>query len=272
MSLPTLVSRLERFEHVSSTQDLVRGWLADGVPEVCVATADIQTAGRGRLERRWQAGTRQALMLSAGFRPTDLPMERAWRMPAVVALSMLEAATAVLAAAAAGPSAMALKWPNDLVAVHDGRVRKLGGVLVETVADGDRLASAIVGIGVNVDWPATDFPPDLADSMWSLRELAASPVDREVLLGAWLERLAERYAALQSGQFDTAEWAGAQVTTGADLEIDLGTGRVVGRGVGFDPESGALLLRDRDGRRRSVAFGEVVRCRVGGVGRVRADL
>lgn len=265
MTAPPFVSRLERFERVPSTQDVVRRWLVEGVPEMCLAVADVQTAGRGRLERSWQAGPGQALMASAGFRPVDLAMAQAWRLAAIVALAMLEAAEQVLGPAATRSDRLGLKWPNDLVVVRDGRVRKLGGVLAEGTAEGHRLASAVVGIGVNVDWPADAFPSALAPSMWSLRELAAGAVDREALLTAWLGRLGEHLERLRGGDFDGPAWAAAQVTTGAELELDLGGRRLVGRGLGVDAESGALRFEAADGTLHDVAWGEVVRCRVGRV-------
>jgi BirA family biotin operon repressor/biotin-[acetyl-CoA-carboxylase] ligase len=264
MTRPSVVSRLERFERVPSTQDVVRAWLGEDVPEVCLAVADVQTAGRGRLERGWLAGSGQALMVSAGFRPHALAMGYAWRLAATVALAMLEAIERVLGAQPRH-GRLALKWPNDLVVVHDGHVRKLGGVLAEGVAEGDRLASAVVGIGVNVDWPASAFPPDLAATMGSLREVAGRRVDREVLLGAWIEHLAAGCERLRGGAFDTAAWSAAQVTTGADLEVHLGSSLLAGRGVGVDPDSGALRLEATDGGVHDVAWGEVVSCRVGRV-------
>jgi len=264
MSRPAFVSRLERFERVPSTQDVVRAWLAEGVPEVCLAVADVQTAGRGRLERSWQAGSGQALMVSAGFRPADLAVGQAWRLSAIAALAMLEAANDVLGARPRH-GRLGLKWPNDIVVVDDGHVRKLGGVLAEGVAEGDRLASAVVGIGVNVDWPARAFPAHLAATMWSLREVAAERVDREVLLGAWIERLASGCERLRRGVFDAAAWSAAQVTTEADLEVDLGRAHLAGRGMGVDPDSGALRLATPDGAVHEVAWGEVLSCRVGRV-------
>jgi BirA family biotin operon repressor/biotin-[acetyl-CoA-carboxylase] ligase len=260
----TFVSRLERFDEVASTQAIVRDWLADGVAEVCFAVADVQTAGRGRLDRRWQAGAGQALMVSAGFRPRDLAMVHAWRLPAVVALSMLDA-VAELLGPAAKDDRLVLKWPNDLVSVRDGRVRKLGGVLTEGVPDGERLASAVVGIGVNVDWPARQFPADLADSMSSLQAIAGRPADRDALLEAWLGQLVRRYDDLGAGRFDVATWSALQVTTGAEVEVDVGRERLSGRGLGVDAETGSLLIEAPGGRPRSVAWGEVISCRVGPV-------
>ena len=95
------ISRLERFDRIGSTQDVVRGWLVDEVPEVCVAVADEQTTGRGRLDRSWQAPPGRAILASAGFRPEDLVPEHGWRLGAIVALAMLDGVEEVLGAAAA---------------------------------------------------------------------------------------------------------------------------------------------------------------------------
>ena len=70
------LARQERFDVVGSTNDIVRDWLAGGVPEVCLAVADEQSAGRGREGRTWTAPRGQALLLSLGFRPTWLAPER----------------------------------------------------------------------------------------------------------------------------------------------------------------------------------------------------
>src|SRR5262245_2779688 len=80
------VSRLERFGSVPSTQPIVREWLEQGTPEVAIAVADEQTSGRGRLGRTWTAPPGSALLVSAGFRPLDLPAAHAWRLAATVSL------------------------------------------------------------------------------------------------------------------------------------------------------------------------------------------
>jgi len=256
-------ARLERFRTVDSTQRIVREWLDQGVPEVCVAVADEQTAGRGRGGRAWQAPSGAALLLSVGFRPPDLRLGHAWRLGATVALAMLDAAEDQ----GLHEGLLRLKWPNDLVADgRDGMPRKLAGVLGETVTEADdardvRVARAVVGIGVNVDWPAFAFPADLADAMTSLRELAGRPVDRDALLEGFLARLEPRYESLLRGAFDVAGWSQRQRTTGAWVEVELPGERLVGRASGVEPETGGLLV-GTDGGTRLVASGEVVRCRV----------
>ena len=89
---PPFISRQERFASVGSTNDVVRGWLAEATPEVCLAVADEQTAGRGRAGRTWSAPPGRALLLSLGFRPDWLAPEHAWRLAALVSLAMADAA------------------------------------------------------------------------------------------------------------------------------------------------------------------------------------
>lgn len=111
--------RIVRLASVTSTQELARG-----LPIGSVVVADHQTAGRGRLDRRWEAPPRTALLVSFVVTPSPL----------------LSLAAGVAAAEACGPD-VRLKWPNDLMK----RGRKLGGILVE-VSGG----KAIVGVGINL--------------------------------------------------------------------------------------------------------------------------
>lgn len=270
-------ARLERFASVDSTQAIVRSWLEAGSPEVVVAVADTQTAGRGRLDRSWTAPSGAALLCSIGFRPKALPVVHAWRLGATVSLAMLDAAEDV---AGLRDGRLALKWPNDLVAVmDDGLLCKVAGVLGESVLGSDgSVAWAVVGIGVNADWAAADFPPALSSSMSSLRQLAGGrPIDREALLDGFLARLEPRYQALMDDQFDAGAWSARQATTGKDVVVEVGGDRpaVVGRASGVDPETGSLWVRIDD-RDVHVDAGDVTHCRLaarsvgrpGGPGRV----
>jgi BirA family biotin operon repressor/biotin-[acetyl-CoA-carboxylase] ligase len=262
-----IVRRRQRFARVESTNDVVRGWLAAGEPEICVAVADEQTAGRGRSGRRWTAPPGRGLLVSLGFRPTWLAPDRAWRLAAVVSLAMAEAAEE---AAALPERSVRLKWPNDLViASHGSSVRKLGGVLGETDGLGTDDPRAVVGIGLNADWPEVDFPPELRATMTSLRSLATDrPIDVGALLDGFLNRLEGRIEALHDGRFDAVEWAERQVTNGRRIVLampDGSTESVVATGV--DGASGALRVQDRsdDGLERSIVVGEIVHVRLAGV-------
>jgi biotin-(acetyl-CoA carboxylase) ligase len=156
-----------------------------------------------------------------------------------------------------------LKWPNDIVAERlDGPLLKVAGVLGESVSSGELTESAVVGIGINTDWRATDFPPDLAPQMTSLRELSnGRPIDNDALLDALLARLEPRYESLTGGRFDAAGWSTRQITTGRQVEVEVGDRMIVGTATGVDPESGALLMDAGNGQ-MEIDSGEVVRCRI----------
>src|ERR1051326_992056 len=112
-------ARLVHLGTVASTQEAARE-----LPIGSVVVADHQTAGRGRLGRRWEAPPGSALLASFVLRPHRL----------------LSLAAGVAAAEACGPD-VRLKWPNDLLL----RGRKPGGILVEATSD-----KAICGIGINL--------------------------------------------------------------------------------------------------------------------------
>jgi BirA family biotin operon repressor/biotin-[acetyl-CoA-carboxylase] ligase len=280
-SFPTFPSRLERFEIVGSTNDVVARWLDEGTPEVCIAVADAQTSGRGRHGRAWVAPPGAALLASVGFRPSWLAPDRLWRLAAVVALAMADAAEDV---AGLADGTIRLKWPNDLVVAFSatGRplgsaavlppdrpldVRKLAGLLGETDGLGTDDVQAVVGIGLNADWPREAFPPDLAPGMTSLREASGGrPIDRVALLEGFLARLETRVEALRGGYFDVAGWTARQLTAGRAVRLERPDGSVeTVRALGVDATSGALVVaegRPGDGERQ-VLVGEIRHLRLG---------
>lgn len=258
------LSRSEHLPSVGSTNDVVRGWLSEGTPEVCLAVADEQTAGRGRQGRTWIAPPRVALLCSLGFRPTWIEPDRAWRLAAIVALAMADAAEET---AGLRDGTVRLKWPNDLVVESEpGDVRKLGGVLGETIDLGTSDPQVIVGIGVNADWAAADFPPELAGSMTSLREASAGrPIDLEALLDAFATRLEARTEALRGGRFGVADWTSRQLTDGRLVSLSGPSGgSTVVRAIGVDAASGGLVVADEaaPGGERTVLAGEIVHLRI----------
>jgi len=278
------LSRAERFASVGSTNDVVRGWLAGGVPEVCLAVADEQTAGRGRDGRRWDAPPGAALLLSVGFRPTWLAPERVWRLAAIVSLAMADAAEEV---AGLPEGSIRLKWPNDLVIEAAGaralvtaetgaaeaaarlaapvRLRKLAGVLGESDGLGTDDPRVVVGIGTNADWPEAAFPAELAASMTSLRAASGGrPIDLALLLDAFTNRLEARTEALRRGFFDVAGWVERQATTGRDVRVGTAGGVLERRAVGVDAITGGLVLDDGSDGEWVVHAGEVVHVRLAG--------
>jgi biotin-(acetyl-CoA carboxylase) ligase len=204
--------------------------------------------------------------VSAGFRPTYLRPETTWRLGAVVALAMAEAAES-LAGLARG--SVRLKWPNDLVIEMSDGVRKLGGVLGESEGLGTVDVRAIVGIGVNVDWTTHAVPDDLAPTMTSLGAASGKTVDVARLGDAFLDCLAHLAVRLRDGEFPAAAWTARQVTTGRTVVLEMPGGvRREARAEGVDTGSGALLIGPStiDASPLSVHAADVVHVRLAGPG------
>lgn len=219
-----------------------------GAAHGLVVVAEEQASGRGRLDRRWEAPPRSALLLSVLLRPA-VPTPRWPLLPFVAGVAVVEAVRAV------GRVDATLKWPNDVL--YDDR--KLGGILVERI-DG----AAVVGIGLNVSLRDDELPVATATSIG----LAGGSTDRESLLKEVLRALGRRYDA-----WVAADGAAAAVlpayrqvcaTIGRDVSVELpGGGAVQGRVTEVD-DAGRLVVVDAAGRDYALQAGDVVHVRAAG--------
>jgi BirA family biotin operon repressor/biotin-[acetyl-CoA-carboxylase] ligase len=241
------------FDQVGSTNDIAKRRGQEGAPEGLVVIAEEQTAGRGRLQRRWIAPAGTSLLCSLLFRP-KLRVDQANRLTMICSLAAADAVEEV------SGLAPALKWPNDLVVSSSlpkarGEWRKLGGILTETELSGDRLAFVVVGIGINVNVPAEDLPTVDPHATSVLAETDET-VDRTQLLLKLLSGVEERYGRLQEGLSPHREWSQRLATLGRAVTAQTPDGVLQGIAEGVDP-NGALLLRTEDGSLRRLIAGDV---------------
>lgn len=238
---------LEAHQTIGSTNDRARELLRDRDGEGTLVLSETQLAGRGRRGRAWASAPGRNLAVSVGLRPT-LGADAAWQLGFAVGLA---------AAEACGSTApVRLKWPNDLVA---GDGRKVGGILVETALHGDRVAEAVIGIGINVNWAVEEMPPEIATSATSLAELAGRAVARPALLRALAEALEREVNAVEAGRSPLERYRRACATIGAVVEVETPSGLVEGRARAVDV-GGALVIDAAEGP-IAVSSGEVVRVR-----------
>lgn len=219
----------------ASTNKVVAEHAAAGAPEGLVVVADFQTAGRGRLERSWEARPGDGLLVSVLLRPQALPVERRHLLTAAAALAARDACVDV---AGVEPE---VKWPNDLVLGG----AKLAGVLAEATT-----GAVVVGMGLNVH----GGPPGSA----VLDRSSGRPVSRGRLLERWLYALDGLL-----GDWDAV--AGAYraccATVGRRVRVDLAAGQVItGRAEGVD-DLGRLVVRPDGGEPAAVAVGDVTHLR-----------
>jgi BirA family biotin operon repressor/biotin-[acetyl-CoA-carboxylase] ligase len=166
------------YEHVLSTPS-TQLLLPPEAPEGALVTADEQTAGRGRLGRRWLAPAGTSLLCSLQLRPA-VESERLPELTGVAALACLEAIAALTGLEPV------LKFPNDVLVGE----RKVAGVLAEA-----REERVVLGIGVNVNVAAEELPQEVDRAATSLLVETGRELDRAELLAELLERLERRYDA-----------------------------------------------------------------------------
>jgi BirA family biotin operon repressor/biotin-[acetyl-CoA-carboxylase] ligase len=251
---------IHRLDEVGSTNTYVRDRARAGAPEGLVAVADHQTAGRGRLDRRWESPPGANLLASVLLRPACAGGDVHLCAEAVA----LAGADACREVTGVDPR---LKWPNDLLL--DGA--KLAGVLAEAEFAGPSLTAVVVGIGINVAWPG---PAEAGGTCLDDVQGSAQPVDRQVLLDHLLGALGPRLAQLDEAggrQILADEVRRRCATLGQEVRVILAGEELTGRATAID-DAGHLVVETAVGP-RALSAGDVVHLRphqskrgVGGLG------
>lgn len=233
---------------VDSTSSEARRLAEEGYPGGTTVVAEEQTAGRGRRGRSWNSSPGKGLWFSMLLRPEEMSMAGA---PAITLAVAVAAARAITAATGVAPG---VKWPNDLLAGG----RKIAGILTEVKGEPDRVEYLVVGIGVNVNHGAADFPPELRARAGSLRLAAGRVFDRTSL-----------FLSLREGILDACDlffrqgfapfrqpWKDSSVTLGRPVKVSWPGGTLEGTALDLDP-GGALVVQDPHGRIHRLHFGEL---------------
>ncbi|MGH9169324.1 MAG: biotin--[acetyl-CoA-carboxylase] ligase [Acidimicrobiales bacterium] len=275
----------ERLGAIDSTNRYLADLARQGAPEGTAVLADSQTAGRGRLGRRWVDAGGGSVLCSVLLRPRVevLPVERWHLLSWAVALAGADACVD-----ASGMDVQSVevrfKWPNDLVIGE----RKVAGVLAEVVppglgpagaeggprtagTDADALPAVVVGIGINCNWPPSWPPPGDPDASAitaravSLDRVAGRAVDRDAVAARLLEQVANRYGRLcaplpsSSAAALASEYRRRSATIGREVRIDL-EGETFS-GTAMDVDDGGRLLVNVGACTRVVEAGDVVHLR-----------
>ena len=227
--------------HVSetgSTNADLAARVADA-PDGLVRITDHQTAGRGRLDRRWDAPPGTNLLVSVLVRPRWT----ADRHPLVTtALAVATVDTLV----GLGLNA-AIKWPTDVVLFGGLAPGKVAGILAELVAGPP--PAVVVGLGLNVGWPLPD--DDAPPGATSLTAAGTAATQGDLLI-AVLAEFEARLSDLEAPRHRSA-------TVGSEVRVEASDGPLVGTAVGLDLD-GSLLVDAGDGP-VTIRAGDVVHLR-----------
>ncbi len=238
--------KILRHESLPSTNNEVASLAAQGAEEGLAVVADEQTAGRGRLQRKWVSPKGAGIYFSILLRP-KIPQE-SW--PLITFMGALAVNDSLLEAAGLETD---IKWPNDLLASE----RKICGILAEVI-DTNSGRAVVLGIGINLTREA--FPEELGTVAISVSEATGRRVDREAILAALVQSLSRWYALIHEVDGGTrlvAEWTNrSSYAKGKLVNVKNGDETLTGVTCGLEPD-GALRLEKEDGKVTILRAGDV---------------
>ena len=229
------------YPRLTSTMDVARREARQGATEGTVVVADEQTAGKGRVKRVWLSPG-GSIALSVILYPDTACL------PGLIMLSSLAVARSIEAVTGLGTQ---IKWPNDILV----NGRKVCGILVENDWHGKRVAYAIIGIGINVNFRLSDFP-GILPAATGLADETGKDVSRLDLVRALLAEIERLYLALPGGDSIYREWRARLVILGRRVRVESGKTMLEGIAESV-ARDGSLLLRHPDGSSTQIVAGDV---------------
>jgi BirA family transcriptional regulator, biotin operon repressor / biotin---[acetyl-CoA-carboxylase] ligase len=224
---------IHSLERVDSTSTFARSLAEKGADEGTLVVAESQSAGRGRLGRKWISGSGENLTFSIILKPA-IPADRLSLLPLAIAVGLARGVNA------STNLPVSCKWPNDLLL----GTRKFAGILMEGSINGDGLAFVILGIGINVN--QTSFPEDFSARATSLALHKGHPIDRISLFRNILEILESDYDRFISTSFASVlpEWLELAPIVGTRITVNHQGSVITGTVIGLSPEGGLQLHSD----------------------------
>ncbi|MCM3766588.1 biotin--[acetyl-CoA-carboxylase] ligase [Neobacillus niacini] len=224
-------------ETVDSTQKIAHGLATEGVPEGTVVLAEEQLSGKGRMNRKWHSPKFTGVWMSLILRP-NIPLTRSPQLTLLTAVAIVQAIEEVT------ELKPEIKWPNDIMI----NGKKITGILTELQAEADRIHSIIIGIGINVNQQAVDFPEELRETATSLFIEAGGNISRAGLIRSIFKHFEKLYMLYLEQGFLPVKllWESYAVSIGKNLKARTLTDVIEGRALGIT-DDGVLRIEDQTG-------------------------
>ena len=232
--------KLEVHDHLESTNTYLMKKLSNGQAHASCVAANLQTNGRGRRGRTWQAGLGASLTFSL-----------LWRFQcgasALSGLSLAVGVALVRTLHSFGISQAQLKWPNDVLIGRE----KLAGILIELQGDMEGPSAAVIGIGINLSLPAS-LKQQIDQPVTDLASVAQQSINPNELLGVLLKHLAEVLSNFEQQGFAEmrGEWIKHHAYHDQPVKMLHPDGRETLGTVIDVAEDGILLVRTAQGDQR----------------------
>jgi len=221
------------YDEVSSTQDIAAELARGGAAEGTLVIAEMQTKGRGRKGRSWVSLPEGGIYLSLILRPNLMPSQIV-QIPLIAGVALTKAIKETV------PLQPMIKWPNDIII---GK-KKVGGILTEMSCEIDGVNYVVLGIGLNVNIPASLLAEQTTGIATSLAAEYGEHTSRAKLVQCFLSKFEIIYTKFLASGFISVrdEWKALNNTIGSWVKVSDGGEEIEGEALDIDND-GFLLVR-----------------------------
>jgi BirA family biotin operon repressor/biotin-[acetyl-CoA-carboxylase] ligase len=178
-------SSLLFFENLPSTNTFTADLLKKKkLPEGTVVYTNFQQSGRGYSDNKWESEDGKNLLISVVLFPSFIKPSDQFYLSMAFSLGICDFLKRYI------PDCF-IKWPNDIYVNND----KIAGILIESSITGDKIDSAIAGIGLNIN--QEKFLSNAPNPV-SLRTVSGTVYDLMPALNKLAKDLDRRYKQLIS--------------------------------------------------------------------------
>ena len=234
-----------RFDSLESTNKYCEALDLAQVEDFTCYWALEQTSGIGQRGNHWHSAAGENLTFSLVLHPCTLPAARQFKLTQALSLALVDFLSTFNF-----QRSVSIKWPNDIYV--DGK--KICGTLASTRLQGNVIASAICGIGLNVN---EQVFPDWIPHPTSLSLLTGQKYDLEPQLRQLLACIEKRYNDLKSGIDPEREYLAYLLNLNVRARYIYNKEDIAATITGIDPH-GRLLLTTDDGRNISCGMKEII--------------
>lgn len=234
------------YNSLSSTNNTAIDLYKQGAVDGTVILTEEQTAGRGRMNRKWLSPAKENILVSILLKP-EIKVENIYSLTLALAVAGIDTVKKT-----SGLNPM-IKWPNDIYLNN----KKLAGILTEFKIRGKYPAYVILGMGLNVNWNP-DKEKKMLFSSTSIFNETGKVTSRNQLIAGILKHFEKMYNDIINERMEdfNNRCNILSLLTGKDVSVDTGEGNIKGKAIGIDKDGG-LLLEGQDGNIMKILNGDV---------------
>ena len=210
-----------------------------------LVVSDEQSQGKGQKGRKWESAAGLGLWMSLHLgRESSLSHN----------VQLLSIFTGIIVHKIVSPllsTNIQLKWPNDIMISS----KKCGGILTDLQWQGDKVSSAVIGVGINLSHGKDDFPSSIQDQATSLKLEGLGNPERSRLIKSFVDAFFENMSYLDDGKRLAADWNGKAYQMNQDVNLKSPQGNFEGKFFGINNRGDALI--NVDGKLKAFQTGEI---------------